>query len=155
MLDPLLADKRPELQGKIAIANAKLAYQRYKDIFTGARFAKLREAGALAQRLLWASTSTKNPEYPELLYVETLVGPETVNTMPPATYEAFREAGHVAQTLETEVDKAREQVASLAGLGIDLDAITQRLEDEGVAVFAKAFDNLLKHIEAKASKLAA
>ena len=154
-LDPLLAAKRPDLQGKLAIANAKLAYQRFKGIVASSRFAKLRAAGALPQRLLWASTSTKNPAYPELLYVETLIGPQTVNTMPPATYEAFRESGAVAQTLEEGVAEAREQIASLAGLGIDLDEITKRLEDEGVAIFAKSFDNLLHHLKSKAASLAA
>ncbi len=154
-LDALLAEKGPELQGKLAIANAKLAYERYKDIFGGPRFAKLRQAGALDQRLLWASTSTKNPAYPELLYVETLVGPNTVNTMPPATYEAFREYGTVAQTLETALDEARDQVSSLAGLGIDLEAVTDKLEADGVDIFAKSFLNLLHHIEGKAASLAA
>jgi transaldolase len=154
-LDPLLADKHPELQGKIAIANAKLAYQRFKEIFEGDRFAALREAGARPQRLLWASTSTKNPEYPELLYVETLIGPHTVNTMPPAVYEAFREYGTVAQTLEQDVAEAKAQLAALPGLGIDLKAVTERLEQEGVAVFVKAFDNLLEHLESKTARLAA
>lgn len=154
-LDPLLAERRPELQGTIAIANAKLAYQRYRAIFGGERFARLEAAGALPQRLLWASTSTKNPAYPELLYVETLIGPQTVNTMPPATYEAFREYGTVAETLERDVDRARAQVAELAELGIDLKAVTDQLEQEGVAVFVKSFENLLQHIETKAAKLAA
>jgi transaldolase len=155
VLDPLLADKHPELQGKIAIANAKLAYQRYKEIFGGARFAILRQAGARAQRLLWASTGTKNPDYPELLYVETLIGPDTVNTMPPAIYEAFREYGTVAQTLEDDVAGARTQVDALPGLGIDLTATADRLEREGVAIFVKAFDNLLRHLDTKVAKLAA
>ena len=154
-LDPLLADKQPDLQGKIAIANAKLAYQRFKAIFEGERFAALQQAGALPQRLLWASTSTKNPDYPELLYVETLIGPQTVNTMPPATYEAFREYGAVAPTLEEDVAGAKAQVEALAGIGIDLKSVTERLEAEGVAIFVKAFDNLLKHIEHKAKGLAA
>ena len=154
-LDPLLTDKKPELAGKIAIANAKLAYQRFKDIFEGERFAALKTAGARPQRLLWASTSTKNPDYPELLYVETLIGPQTVNTMPPATYEAFREYGTVAPTLEENVAEAQAQVEALAGIGIDLKSVTDRLETDGVAIFAKAFDNLLKHIEHKAKGLAA
>lgn len=154
-LDPMLADKKPELAGKIAIANAKLAYQRFKEIFNSERFTALNKAGALPQRLLWASTSTKNPDYPELLYVESLIGPQTVNTMPPATYEAFREYGTVAQTLEEDVPGARAQVEALPGLGIDLDAVTDRLEQEGVAVFVKSFENLLKHIEHKAASLAA
>jgi transaldolase len=154
-LDPLLAAKAPELQGKLAIANAKLAYQRYQAIFGGERFAALRASGALPQRLLWASTSTKNPDFPDLLYVETLIGPQTVNTMPPATYEAFREYGTVAQTLETGLKEAQAAVAALPGLGIDLAAVTERLEHEGVAVFAKAFDNLLHHLESKTAALEA
>jgi transaldolase len=155
LLDPLLAEKRPDLQGRIAIANAKLAYQRYKEIYGGARFAALRAAGARPQRLLWASTGVKNPAYPELLYVEELIGPETVNTMPPATYEGFREAGLVAQTLEQGVAEAEQQVQALAEVGIDLAAATDRLEREGVELFVKAFNNLLQHLEAKAARLAA
>ncbi len=154
-LDPLLADKRPDWQGKLAIANAKLAYERYQDIFEGSRFAKLREAGGAVQRLLWASTSTKNPAYPELLYVETLIGPNTVNTMPPATYEAFREYGTVAETLTSDLEKCRARVSGLSSVGIDLDEVTDRLENEGVSIFTKAFDNLLHHIEGKAASLAA
>src|ERR1700674_527302 len=154
-LDPLVKDKRPELQGKLAIANAKLAYRRYKEIFGGPRFAALKAAGALPQRLLWASTSTKNPDYPELIYCEGLIGPDTVNTMPPATYEAFREAGKVAQTLEQDVDAAQAQIAALAGIGVDLKAVTDKLEADGVMIFVKAFDNLLHHLESKAAKLAA
>ena len=154
-LDPVLADKQPELAGKIAIANAKLAYQRFKEIFESPRFATLKQAGARPQRLLWASTSTKNPDYPELLYVETLIGPQTVNTMPPATYEAFREYGTVAPTLEENVAEAEAQIKALADLSINLNAVTDRLEEDGVAIFAKAFDNLLKHIAHKAASLAA
>jgi transaldolase len=123
-LDSLLADKRPDLQGKIAIANAKLAYARFQQIFGGARFAPLKARGALTQRLLWASTSTKNPDYPDLLYCEALIGGDTVNTMPPATYEAFREAGKVAYTLEQDVASAKTQVDALASLGIDFKGIT-------------------------------
>lgn len=152
-IDPLLADKQPELAGKIAIANAKLAYQHYKKVFEGADFAELKAAGALPQRLLWASTSTKNPAYPELLYVETLIGPDTVNTMPPATYKAFRQSGQVAQTLETAVDEAQAQITALADLGIDLGAITERLEQEGVEMFNKSFINLLDHLQHKADRL--
>jgi transaldolase len=155
LLDPMLAEKRPDLQGRIAIANAKLAYRRYKEIYGGERFQTLRAAGARPQRLLWASTSTKNPAYPELVYVEELIGPETVNTMPPATYEGFRESGIVAPTLERDVAKAEQQVAALAGSGIDLAAATERLEREGVEIFVKAFNNLLQHLEAKAARLAA
>jgi transaldolase len=155
LLDPMLAEKRPELQGKIAIANAKLAYQRYQRIYGGERFAALRAAGARPQRLLWASTGTKNPAYPELLYVERLIGPETVNTMPPATYEGFRESGLVARTLDQDVAEAEQQVKALAEVGIDLAAATDRLEQEGVELFVTAFNNLLQHLEAKSARLAA
>jgi len=154
-LDPVLANKQPELAGKIAIANAKLAYQHFKEIFEGPRFAALKQAGAQPQRLLWASTGTKNPDYSELLYVETLIGPQTVNTMPPATYKAFQEHGTVAPTLETDVAEAKAQIKSLANLSIDLKTVTDQLEEDGVAIFAKAFDNLLQHIEHKARDLAA
>ena len=154
-LDPLVAEKRPDLQGKLAIANAKRAYQSFKKIFGSERFKALEAKGARPQRLLWASTGVKNPAYPELLYVETLIGPQTVNTMPPVTYEAFREAGVVAATLETDISEAEAQIAALADLGIDLKAVTDRLEQEGVASFAKAFDNLLAHIAHKAESLAA
>ncbi|MFO1071251.1 MAG: transaldolase [Geminicoccaceae bacterium] len=155
LLDPQLAGKAPELQGKIAIANAKLAYKSYQRLFGGERFAALRAAGAQPQRLLWASTGTKNPAYSELLYVEELVGPDTVNTMPPATYAAFRKAGRVAPTLTQGVEAAQAQVAALAKHGIDLAAAAERLEREGVALFVKAFDNLLHHLDAKAAKVAA
>lgn len=155
LLDPILAEKRPDLMGRIAIANAKLAYQRYRQIHGGERFQALRAAGARPQRLLWASTGAKNPAYPELLYVEELIGPETVNTMPPATYEAFREAGTVAQTLGQGVAEAERQVKALADIGIDLAAAADQLEREGVELFVKAFDNLLRHLEAKAARLVA
>jgi transaldolase/transaldolase/glucose-6-phosphate isomerase len=155
VLDPLLKTQFPELQGKIAIANAKAAYHCFKALFSGDRFALLADAGALPQRLLWASTSTKNPAYSDVYYVENLIAPQTVNTLPPATYEAFRDHGVVNQTLEQHVDTALAQLAALADLGIDLDTVTERLEAEGVAAFAQAFDNLLNHLDAKAMDLAA
>ena len=155
LLDPMLAEKRPDLQGKTAIANAKLAYQRYKRIYGGERFAALRAAGARPQRLLWASTGTKNPAYPELLYVERLIGPETVNTMPPATYEGFRESRPRRADLGSGRGRGRAAGAALAEVGIDLAAATDRLEQEGVELFVKAFNNLLQHLEAKSARLAA
>ena len=154
-LDPRLAEKQPELQGKIAIANAKLAYQRFKTLFRGDRFSRAAAAGARPQRLLWASTSTKNPSYSDVLYVEALIGPQTVNTMPPATYDAFRDHGVVMATLEDAVDVAEAQLAALPQLGIDLRSVTGELEAAGVAALAKAFDNLLAAIEAKTARLAA
>ena len=153
VLDPILAERRPELQGRIANANAKLAYQEYLEITGGAHFAALRAAGARPQRLLWASTSTKNPAYPDLLYVDNLIGPDTVNTMPPATYAAFRDHGVVAATLEREVDEALTQLATLSELGIDLSAVTDQLELDGVNAFIQSFEHVLAAIEAKAKTL--
>lgn len=154
LLDPLLAERRPELQGKIAIANAKLAYRRFQELFAGARFAALAAAGARPQRLLWASTSAKNPAYRDVIYVEQLIGPHTVNTMPPATYAAFRDHGVVAPTLTQDSDEAAAQLAMLAGLDIDLADVTDRLEAEGVAAFAHSFEQLLAAVEAKVTGLA-
>jgi len=154
-LDPLLADKQAELQGCIAIANAKLAYRYFQTLCASERFAKLAAAGARPQRLLWASTSSKNPAYRDVLYVEELIGPQTVNTMPPATYDAFRDHGVVTPTLTNAVETAQAQIDKLAELGIDLRAVTERLEAEGVAAFAKSFSNLLKQIETKVAGLAA
>jgi transaldolase len=145
---------RPELAGKSAIANAKVAYQRFGELF-GAGFARLRELGAGPQRLLWASTSTKNPDYRDVLYVESLVGAETVNTIPPATWEAFRDHGRVEETLSAGADEAEQQLRALTELGIDLDAVTRRLGSEGVAAFARAFDNLLAALESKSEVLVA
>ena len=154
-LDPVLAERRPELLGTIANANAKLAYLEYQEIFGSAHFTDLHAAGARPQRLLWASTSTKNPAYSELLYVENLIGPNTVNTMPPATYAAFRDHGVVAPTLERDVELALVQLATLPELGIDLSAVTDQLEIYGVNAFIKSFDTLLAAIEAKTGILIA
>ncbi len=138
-----------DLQGKIAVANSKLAYARFKELFAGDRWQKLAAAGARYQRPLWASTSTKNPAYPDTLYVDTLIGPHTVNTLPPETLEAFMDHGVVAVTIEQGLDQARADVARLADLGIDLDAITQKLQDDGVAAFAKSFESLMNSIAQK------
>ena len=155
-LDEQLAQsQRPDLQGKIAIANAKLAYQAFQEIFHGTVFAELKAAGARAQRLLWASSATKNPAYSDVLYVEELIGPETVNTLPPVTYDAFRDHGTVAMTLEQGMQEAAEQIQALAELGIDLAAVTDMLEEQGVTLFADSFTNLLNAIDAKTAQLAA
>lgn len=154
-LDPILAQQQPELQGQIANANAKLAYQEYLDIFGGQHFAALREQGARPQRLLWASTSTKNPAYPDLLYVDNLIGPDTVNTLPPATYDAFRDHGAVARTLDQDVENALARLAALRELGIDLSAVTDQLEIDGINAFIQSFTTLLAAIEAKTRTLAA
>ena len=145
----LAAIDNEELQGKIAIANAKAAYDASKEIFSGARWEKLAEAGASVQRLLWASTGTKNPSYPDTLYVDQMIGADTVNTVPPATLNAFLDHGVVAPTLAHGLDTAKAQLEQLADLGIDLKAITKKLQDEGVAAFAKSFESLMTSVEEK------
>ncbi|GIK54789.1 MAG: transaldolase [Chloroflexi bacterium] len=141
------------LMGQTAVANSKVVYQRFKEIFHGPAFQELQAAGAAHQRLLWASTSTKNPAYPDTLYVDQLIGPETVNTMPPETIEAFRDHGRLANTLEQDVDQAWELLDNLAELQINLNDITEQLQVEGVIAFAKAFDVLMATIAAKKSSL--
>lgn len=141
------------LMGKIAIANAKVSYVRFRQIFSGGRWEKLVAQGAGVQRPLWASTGTKNPSYPDTLYVDSLIGPDTVNTAPPATLEAFLDHGHVAATIGTGVNEAYDHLTRLAELGIDLDKITQMLLDDGVASFAKAFESLLASIAEKQQRL--
>ena len=130
------------LKGKVAIANAKLAYQDYKRLFSGARWDKLAAKGAKPQRLLWASTGTKNKAYSDVLYVEELIGPNTVNTVPPATLDAFRDHGKPRDSLEENIDDARRVLAELEKSGISLDAITDELVKEGVKLFADAADKL-------------
>jgi transaldolase len=142
-----------ELKGQLAVANAKLAYQRYKEIFAGERWERLAEKGASPQRCLWASTSTKNPEYRDVLYVEELIGPMTVNTMPEETIRAFQDHGRVAETLEQGLDEARRTFERLAEAGVDYDDVTQTLEREGVEKFADSFTELLEGIRAKSGEL--
>jgi transaldolase len=132
------------LMGKVAIANGKLTYQRYKTIFRGSVWEALAARGAHKQRVLWASTSTKNPRYRDVLYVEELIGPDTVNTMPPATLEAFRDHGRPRASLEEDVDEARDTMEVLESLGISMTTITAQLVDEGVRLFAEPFDKLLE-----------
>jgi transaldolase len=155
------ADKRldalgapDELKGKLAIANAKLAYQAWKEIFSGERWEALAAKGASTQRCLWASTSTKNPAYSDVMYVEELIGPETVNTMPEETVGDFQDHGRVALTLEQRVDEARRLFDRLAEVGVDYDDVTATLEREGVEKFADSFHELLDSIHAKRSQLA-
>jgi len=137
------------LKGKIAIANAKLVYEKSKEIFTGDRFKKLQDKGARIQRLLWASTSTKNPSYPETIYIDELVGKDTVNTMPPATIEAFKTKGLVYNAIEDKVDEARKQMKALKDLNIDFFEITKKLTVDGVESFAQSFRDLISTIENK------
>ncbi|HEX6007236.1 MAG TPA: transaldolase [Burkholderiales bacterium] len=131
------------LRGKAGVALAKLAYQEYKKTFTGEKFAPLARRGARAQHMLWASTGTKNPEYSDVLYVEPLIGPETVNTMPDATLAAFRDHGRAALTLEQDVDVARRHFETLGRLGIDMREVGETLQGEGVKLFVQSFDELL------------
>jgi transaldolase / glucose-6-phosphate isomerase len=146
------ADRRAALaglRGKSAIANAKLAYRRYQRLFAGARWEKLRAKGAHVQRLLWASTGTKNPAYSDVLYVEELVGADTVNTIPPATMDAFRGHGNVRASLVENIGEAEQTMAALARNDISIDAVTQKLVEEGVQLFADAFDKLLGAVARK------
>ncbi len=141
------------LKGKIAIASAKAAYALFKDSVAGERWERLAARGARVQRPLWASTSTKNPAYTDTMYVDQLIGPHTVNTTPPATLDAFRDHGTVALTVEDGLEESRGQLAQLAELGVDLEAITQDLLDDGVAGFAASFDSLLASIQGKVDQL--
>ena len=157
LVDPMLeeimeeggarAEKAERIHGDVAIASAKLAYQIYKNIFEGERFVRAAAEGARVQRLLWASTSTKNPEYSDVKYVEPLIGPKTVNTMPLRTIDAYRDHGDPAPRLEEDVGKAQATIGILEQLGIDIDAVTQQLEDEGVEKFVNSYDQLLEALE--------
>ena len=140
-----------QLQGKVAIANAKLAYQRYLDIFSQSNFTELANAQAQTQRLLWASTGTKSKELSDVLYLEQLIGPNTVTTVPPATYDAYKDHGKPLSTLTQDTREAQDIINQLQDLGINLDAITEQLEKEGVDAFAKAFTTLLSAIDQKVS----
>jgi transaldolase len=142
-----------ELRGKLGVANAKLAYQNYLETFAGPRWEALAAKGATKQRCLWASTSTKNPEYRDVLYVEELIGPETVNTMPEETIKAFQDHGRVAETLTRDVEGARRLFLDLRAAGIDYDDVTDTLEREGVQKFSDSFDELMDGIKAKRGEL--
>jgi transaldolase len=143
-----------DLLGKIAVANCKLAYAEYRQIFSQPRWRELAAKGARLQRVLWASTSTKNPAYPDTLYVDELIGAETVNTLPPETLAAFIDHGRASETITADLGGARRLIQRLAELGIDFDAITRRLQEEGVTAFAKPFQALLDSIDAKRRHLA-
>lgn len=141
--DSVLAETNPELKGKVAIANAKLAYDAYLELLQSEQWQRLQRVGAQPQRLLWASTSTKDPSYRDVLYVEQLIGADTVNTVPPATYNAFKEHGKIAETITQEVVEAKALIALLPQYGVDLDLITQQLERDGVKAFEQSFEQLL------------
>jgi transaldolase len=155
------ADKRlddignKELQGKLAIANAKLAYQQYKEVFSGEQWEALEAKGGTKQRCLWASTSTKNPDYRDVIYVEELVGDDTVNTMPRATVEAVLDHGEIRDSLDEDVDGARRLLKDLEAAGVDYDDVVETLEKEGVQKFADSFKELFSDIESKRDQLVA
>ena len=146
-----LGDKRAAaaLRGRIGIANAKVAYRAFRDTFDSEAFAVLARAGARPQRPLWASTSTKNAAYPDVYYVEALIGPNTVNTLPPQTLDAYRDHGHPENRLDLALDRANAVLAQLEHLGIDMRRVTARLESEGVAAFAASWAQLKQVVEAR------
>jgi transaldolase len=141
------------LRGKAALAQAQVAYQRFLSTFTGPGWEALAAKGAHLQRPLWASTSTKNTAYSDLLYIDNLIGPHTVNTMPDATLDAFLDHGTLARTVDAHPDEAEGVLTSLAGIGVDMDGVGRVLEDEGVAAFDKSFDELLQSLQDKAAAL--
>ena len=143
------------LKGKAAIANARMAYRLFRDLFSGPRWEALAARGAMVQRPLWASTSTKNPAYRDVVYVEQLVGPDTVNTLPPATLEAFRDHGEVARTVDADLAGAERTLADLEALGISMRDVTDKLLADGIASFQKSFDGLLGQLERRLSAMAA
>jgi transaldolase len=153
MLDDIGTPAAQELRGSIGIANAKMAYQRFKVTFSGERWEHLEEKGARLQRVLWASTSTKDPTYSDTLYPDNLIGPHTVNTLPPSTLDAFRDHGTVALTLERELLAEQARLERLVDLGIDLDQVTDVLLEEGVEKFARPFSDLMESIVEKVESL--
>ncbi|MBI4935685.1 MAG: transaldolase [Actinobacteria bacterium] len=153
-LDAIGSPEALALKGKAAIAQAKLAYAAFQRTFSGPRWEALAADGAVAQRPLWASTSTKNPAYPDTLYVDTLIGPHTVNTLPDATIEAFADHGNLGRTIDADVDQAQRDWDAITAVGVDLDDVAAQLERDGVASFQKSFDELLDALKAKAVTLA-
>ena len=161
LVDPLLEERiaqspnqtqlAQKAHGRVAVASAKMAYQIYLDIFGGARFKRLAEKGARAQRLLWASTGTKNPDYSDVKYIESLIGPNTVNTVPVATLDAYRDHGDPKSRLTQDIEEAGSILKGLSELGISIDKVTQQLEDEGVEKFSAPFDKLMKALEKTSS----
>jgi transaldolase len=146
---PAARERCRKLLGRAAVANTRLVYQKFREIFSGSRFLRLKQKGFRVQRPLWASTSTKNPRYRDVLYVEELIGPDTVNTMPLETLSTFRDHGVVRATLEENPDDARQTWVRLQELGIDMNAVTLKLQEDGVKLFADAFDRLLASIQSK------
>jgi transaldolase len=152
-LDAIGTPAAVALQGKAAVANAQLAYELFLQRFSGERWETLERAGATVQRPLWASTSVKDPRYPDTLYIDSLIGPDTVNTMPEQTLQDFEDHGKLGRTIDADFDGARRVIDKLAEVGVDLDDVTRVLEEEGVAAFTKSYDELLASLESKAGEL--
>ena len=152
-LDAIGSEEALALRGKAAVAQAKLAYQLFVEAFSGPRWEALAARGARVQRPLWASTSTKNPAYPDTLYVDELIGPHTVNTLPDTTLEAFADHGTIARRVDADVDEARAVWDGLPRAGVDMDEVAAQLEREGVSSFQKSFDELLAALETKSDAL--
>jgi transaldolase len=153
-LDAITTPEAAALKGKVAVANAQVAYEAFLETFSGPRWEALAARGARVQRPLWASTSTKNPSYPKTLYVDTLIGPDTVNTMPEQTLADFDTVGTLARTVDADFTAAHAVLDGFAAVGVDLADVTATLEDEGVASFSTSFDDLLESLSAKAADLA-
>ncbi|QJD81124.1 transaldolase [Spirosoma rhododendri] len=154
LIDPMLADKGlDDLKGEVAIASAKKAYEIYNRVFSSDRFAKLKEKGATPQRLLWASTGTKDPAFSDVKYVDALIGKDTVDTVPMETLDAYRDHGNPADRLEDDLDKATETLERIKQAGLDLPALMQQLEDEGIEKFNKPYDKLLQAIDKQVQQL--
>jgi transaldolase len=154
-LNKIASDEALALRGKAAVAQAKLAYELFTEKFRGERWDALSDQGARVQRPLWASTSTKNPAYPDTLYIDSLIGPDTINTMPDATIDAFERRGTVACTINKGLDEAHQVMEDLAKVGVDMADVSRTLEDEGVASFSKSFDELMGALNDKAAELTA
>jgi transaldolase len=152
-LETIGSDRALGLRGQAAVAQGKLAYQLFTESFSGPRWEALAARGARVQRPLWASTSTKNPDYPDTLYVDELIGPDTVNTLPDSTLDAFADHGTLARRVDADVDEARTVWQALADVGVDMDDVAAQLEREGVASFQKSFDELIEALEVKAASL--
>ena len=149
MLDGIGSDEATAMKGKAAIANAVLAYEKFEELFGSEQFQALAAKGAMVQRPLWASTGVKNPDYPATLYVDTLIGPNTVNTAPTPTIQAFLESGTVKRTVDNDYAGAHKVMTDLAALGVDIDAITAKLEEDGIASFMTSYDDLMASVESK------
>ena len=154
-LEAIGTDEARALRGKVAVAQAKLAYRLFRERFSGERWERLAVRGAWLQRPLWASTSTKNPEYPDTLYVDNLIGPDTVNTLPEQTIDAFEDHGALARTVDQGVDEAEEIFERVAALGVDMEEVGLVLEEEGATAFVKSYDELIAALQAKAAELSA